>query len=219
MSANPILRLELACANAVERAFALAFPSALQPVQIARKLAASFEAGAAGAPRAGRRFDVRLAPADAERLAADLPHLERQWSAMLAGLADRSGRPQRRPEIAVTSDALVATGTVAIVVESVAEPESLALTIRTGFAATRALPRDGRLIVGRDPSCDFVVVDPRVSRRHLEILAEGGRLAVRDLESSNGTRLNGATIETARLAIGDVLAIGDSELAVEGTAT
>ena len=62
----------------------------------------------------------------------------------------------------------------------------------------------------------YVLVDPRVSRRHLEIVPENGIVRFRDAGSSNGTRLNGVRVERGELALGDVLAIGDSELCVEG---
>ncbi|MBD5633706.1 MAG: DUF3662 domain-containing protein, partial [Candidatus Eremiobacteraeota bacterium] len=74
-------RLETACADAVERAFALAFPSALEPVQVARKLVATFESGPASPARAGRRFLVKMNARDFARLGGDMPYLERQWSA------------------------------------------------------------------------------------------------------------------------------------------
>ena len=92
---NAFTRLEAVCANVVERTFAVAFPSALQPVMIARKLVAAFESAAAGEPREGRRFLVQLAPADVARFAPDREYLERQWSTMLARLAERSGGGRR----------------------------------------------------------------------------------------------------------------------------
>jgi pSer/pThr/pTyr-binding forkhead associated (FHA) protein len=69
--------------------------------------------------------------------------------------------------------------------------------------------------VGRDAACDFVLLDARVSRRHLEIEPEGAVLHFRDLDSSNGTSLNGKTVRGGELGLGDVVGIGDSELVVE----
>lgn len=210
-------QLETACATAVERAFALAFPSALEPVQVARKLVAAFEAGGSVPRRAGRRFIVRMSANDYARLAPDLPYLERQWSAMLARLAERSGRPQRPPEVRSEAAPGIATGTVSIVAEALPEPLDLALRVRRGLPAGLRVPLGPRatFVVGRDPACDVVLVDPRVSRRHLEIANEGETPRFRDLGSSNGTRLNGVPVERGELALGDVLALGDSELVVE----
>jgi hypothetical protein len=211
-------RVEAACADVVERAFALAFPSALEPVQIARKLVAVFESGAAPGGRGGRRFAVRLSPADFARLEPGRAYLEAQWSAMLARLAERSGRPQRPPEVRAELDPSVANGTVAIGVEVLPEPARLALRVRRGLPAEVCVPLEGTVVVGRDSACDLALFDGRVSRRHLEIAQDGADLRLRDLGSSNGTELNGRRVESAPLGLGDVIAIGDCELGVEAAA-
>jgi hypothetical protein len=208
-------RLENACATVVERAFALAFPSALEPVQVARKLVAAFESGTP-AGRAGRRFQIRMSASDFARLAPDLPYLERQWTVMLARLTERSNVPQRPPEVTAAPSDGVAPGTVSIAIEILPEPHALALRVRRG------LPRDARvaladttLVIGRDPACTLALIDPRVSRRHLEIVRAGTLLRFRDLGSSNGTQLNGLPATSGELGLGDVLQIGDSVLVVE----
>jgi hypothetical protein len=73
------------------------------------------------------------------------------------------------------------------------------------------LPRtDGiRHLIGRAPSCDCVLPDDCVSRRHAEIWREGERWYVRDLGSRNGTRLNGLrVIERVEVRPGDRLDFG-----------
>jgi pSer/pThr/pTyr-binding forkhead associated (FHA) protein len=67
--------------------------------------------------------------------------------------------------------------------------------------------------LGRAVGADFIVDAAMVSRVHcrLTLLPDGG-LEVRDLESTNGTFVNGQRIETARLAPGDRLQIGRLEL-------
>lgn len=211
---NALERLESMCANAVERAFAAAFPSALEPVQIARKLVAACEAGGPNG-RGGRRFVVRMSSADFARFEPDRAYLERQWSAMLTRLVERSGRPERAPDVRAESDPQVPTGTVAIAVESLPEPAQLALRLRKGIPPNARMPLDRRTVVGRDAACDFTIVDARVSRRHLEIQPDGPTFRFRDLGSSNGTLLNGVRAEAGELGLGDVIAVGDSELCVE----
>ncbi len=69
--------------------------------------------------------------------------------------------------------------------------------------------RDGvPLIVGRAPTCDLPVFDPTISRRHAELVADGDSLSLKDLGSSNGTFLNGAKVDTATVAIDDLVAFG-----------
>jgi pSer/pThr/pTyr-binding forkhead associated (FHA) protein len=50
-----------------------------------------------------------------------------------------------------------------------------------------------RKIIGRDPDCDFVILDPqrRVSRRHLEMKKEANVVYLKDLGSKNGTFIDG----------------------------
>ena len=211
---NPFERLEELCSTAVERAFAVAFPSALEPVQVARKLVASFEGGVS-AGRGGRRFVVGVSPADLARFESDRVYLERQWSMMLARLAERSGLPQRAPEVSLASRAGLAVGTVAIAVEPLEAPLELALRVRRGLPVGARLPLRGSLVVGRDQTCDLALPDPRVSRRHLAIEATPGAVLFRDLGSANGVVLNREKREDGSLDCGDVLRLGDTELVVE----
>lgn len=76
----------------------------------------------------------------------------------------------------------------------------------------RILPGGVRTI-GRGTGADFIVDAPLVSRVHCRLTAlPGGDLEVRDLESTNGTFVNGQRIDTARLAPGDRLQVGRVEL-------
>ena len=76
--------------------------------------------------------------------------------------------------------------------------------------STIPLP-DGEATLGRDPTNTVPVVDPSVSRKHCLLRrAEDGRYQIRDLESRNGTVVNGLTVKEQWLHHGDEIAIGDS---------
>ena len=76
--------------------------------------------------------------------------------------------------------------------------------------ATIPLP-DGEVTVGRDPTNGVAVVDPSVSRKHCLLQREeDGRFRIRDLDSRNGTVVNGVPVKEQWLHHGDELAIGDS---------
>jgi len=67
--------------------------------------------------------------------------------------------------------------------------------------------------IGRSTGADFIVDAALVSRVHCRLSAlPTGELEVRDLDSTNGTYVNGARIETARLSSGDRLKVGRVEL-------
>lgn len=70
--------------------------------------------------------------------------------------------------------------------------------------------RDRPIVIGRDHGCDLLILHASVSRRHCEIWMEDGRYRVRDLGSTNTTRLNDRVVESADLADGDHLVIGES---------
>jgi len=70
------------------------------------------------------------------------------------------------------------------------------------------------LLLGRDPGCDLVVQDDLASRQHAQIRLEGQGAVLYDLDSSNGTFVNGERISGPyRLRQGDRITLGDTELA------
>jgi ABC transport system ATP-binding/permease protein len=67
--------------------------------------------------------------------------------------------------------------------------------------------------IGRSTGADFIVDAALVSRVHCRLSAlPSGELEVHDLDSTNGTFVNGARVATARLAPGDRLRVGRVEL-------
>lgn len=72
----------------------------------------------------------------------------------------------------------------------------------------------GEVEVGRE--CDGVILrDGKISRQHLSLRPADGGVTVTDLGSSNGTFVNGMRVEEPTVVgVGDVVALGDSELAM-----
>lgn len=67
--------------------------------------------------------------------------------------------------------------------------------------------------LGRATGADFILDAPLVSRVHCRLTAlPDGTLEVHDLESTNGTFINGARVETGRMSPGDRLGVGRVEL-------
>jgi pSer/pThr/pTyr-binding forkhead associated (FHA) protein len=67
------------------------------------------------------------------------------------------------------------------------------------------------------PECDIVVSDPAVSRRHAEIRRRDGQFVVVDLDSTNGTRVNGAGVKDRVLADGDEIRVGSVSVRFEAS--
>ncbi|HEX6061330.1 MAG TPA: FhaA domain-containing protein, partial [Candidatus Limnocylindria bacterium] len=70
------------------------------------------------------------------------------------------------------------------------------------------------ITVGRDPKNDIVLDDRRVSRRHAEVRLRLGRYTLYDLQSTNGTFVNGRRIAEMVLSDDDRITIGGAELLV-----
>lgn len=88
--------------------------------------------------------------------------------------------------------------------------------VSAGGAAPRSVSLAGeRTVVGRSPEADLTLEDDAVSWNHLEIEQRGQVLMATDLDSRNGTALNGEPLDRARrLRDGDVLTVGDYRLEV-----
>lgn len=72
------------------------------------------------------------------------------------------------------------------------------------------------ITIGRHGDNDIILTDPQVSRHHAEVYVQGGRWIIRDLESANGTFVNGQRIvEPHLLHHADVVRVGPSSLQVE----
>jgi two-component system response regulator AtoC len=89
------------------------------------------------------------------------------------------------------------------------------LIIEDGSSSMYRLPNPGIVTIGRIPEVDLRVDHSSVSRRHARIQVDRGEIRISDLDSRNGTRVNGMRIEGARvLMTGDVVAIGEVLLVV-----
>lgn len=81
-----------------------------------------------------------------------------------------------------------------------------------------ALDWDGAeddLLLGRLLSCDIVLGDLSVSRRHARLRFRDGHWVLQDLESTNGTSVNGARVGRCQLHPGDELHVGTVRLLVD----
>jgi pSer/pThr/pTyr-binding forkhead associated (FHA) protein len=86
----------------------------------------------------------------------------------------------------------------------------------TGGREPRSFPlAEGTTTIGRDPKATIALDDEAVSWHHLEIESRGGVLIATDLDSRNGTALNGERLERPRrLRDGDTLIVGSQRLEV-----
>jgi hypothetical protein len=71
--------------------------------------------------------------------------------------------------------------------------------------------RGERVLIGRSECCDLQLADAAVSSRHCELRFDGSRWSITDLDSRNGTQVNGVAVKTRALYPGDELLLGNQQ--------
>jgi len=98
--------------------------------------------------------------------------------------------------------------------ESSSQPHSLVLQL-SQHAEEFVIPFPGG-VMGRGNQADFSVESAEVSRSHCMFFVKNGLWRVKDLESTNGTTINGCPVTDCILCVGDRVRIGDLEFLVTG---
>ena len=106
--------------------------------------------------------------------------------------------------------------TIAATDEELIDVRHCVLTVLDGPARGTTLdPMPPRTLIGRQPWCDLLLDDPRVSGIHCEILLRGDTIRLRDRNSTNGVWIETARIAEAALEPGTVLRVGSSSLRID----
>jgi catechol 2,3-dioxygenase-like lactoylglutathione lyase family enzyme len=203
----------------VDGTFSKAFRGELHPVEIGRRLTREMDLkrrlGVHGliAPNS---YVVYLSPSEFERFESFLDALVREL--------EEAAREHARNEDYV----FVGPVTVSAVEDPGLrrgrfEIESEVHEGPAGLTAASIVLADGERIVlgpepitiGRLPESSVVVSDPNASRRHAEIRRAGNDVVVIDLDSTNGTRVNGAPIRERILVDGDEIVVGTTFIRFE----
>lgn len=71
------------------------------------------------------------------------------------------------------------------------------------------------MLIGRHAECDLQLESSKISRKHCLIAVVDSYLVVRDLESTNGVRVNGQRVTEGKLQHGDELVIGNLRFKVD----
>lgn len=203
----------------VEGTLAKPFRSNLQPVEIGRRLTREMDLHRRVGVRgliAPNSFSVTLAKPDVERFSNFLDALVRE----LAEAAREHARNEQYTfvgpiDVQILEGSRLRAGRFSVAAEVIEGPDGMA-------PAELVLPGGGRVhieadpvVIGRMPECAVVLSDPNVSRRHAEVVRVNEAFVVRDLGSTNGTKLNGAPIREGYLTTGDNITVGSTTLVFE----
>ena len=94
-------------------------------------------------------------------------------------------------------------------------PTSARLYVHTGPDKGRVASIDNRpVLVGADPSCELVLADRSVSRKHAEVRREREFVIVRDLGSTNGTFYRDARVVEVSVPLGEEIAFGKTRVRI-----
>src|SRR5262245_19029810 len=76
------------------------------------------------------------------------------------------------------------------------ESMKVKLVVASGVHEGREIPMAGpQFLIGRDPQCQLRPSSPAISKRHCAIITRGGKVFVRDFGSTNGTFIDGNSIQ------------------------
>ncbi|MFG6492752.1 FhaA domain-containing protein [Microbacterium sp. P03] len=201
--------------RAVNSAFAKTFRSGIQPVEIASALRSELDTKAAVVSRdrilAPNTFTVLLAPADDDRMRTLGSALGDELDALVQKHAKAQGYSFAGPvTISLVRDDQLSTGTLRV--QSATAQGRVAWRGVVDIDGTRHPLTRARTVIGRGSDADITIPDAGTSRKHVEILWDGERAMVRDLQSTNGTKLDGRPVTEAPLPPDATVSIGRTNI-------
>jgi len=206
----------------VEGLFSKTFRSGVQPIEIARHVVRAQDAGRQVGVQevwAPNRFEIVLSTDDAERyqraehaIAGELKQVIRE------NAGERGYGLVGPPEVEFVVDENLKKGDLDVHASLIEGAEKLqpsgpihlpSLVVHDDSSDPRTVRLSKEIVtIGRLPDCDVVLDDRGASRRHAQVRTKDGVSTLTDLGSTNGTRLNGATVQSRALEDGDRITIG-----------
>jgi hypothetical protein len=189
------------------------FRGDLHPSELSARLARAAEMAeyqTPAGPGTANRYIIAINP---RHLAGSAAALEKELASALAQhAAERGWRLEGPVHVAIRPDPEVTTGT-AECAGSVA-PGELPVwgRLRRGDQPPLEL-RHNRLTIGRSAATDVVVPEPEISRRHALIYRQDGETYVVDLDSANGTAVDGTRVfrDARQMQAGSLLSLAGIE--------
>jgi len=201
--------------RAVNGAFAKTFKSGLQPVEITSALRRELDTQAAVVSRerilVPNNFAVRLSESDHQRMSG----LGSTLISELTDLVQRHATAQHYSfsggiTINLAPDNSLSQGMIEI--DSVSVKGNVSWTPVLEINGAHHPLLHSRTIIGRGGEADITVDDNGISRKHVEILWDGSKAEVNDLNSTNGSKLNGSPVSRAPLAPDSVIDVGRTRI-------
>lgn len=234
--------------NIFDGLFSRAFKSGVKPLQLGRKLLQVVdderEVDAQGRRVVPNSYVIQLSPHDREGFAEVEPTLLQELTAALREYISQEGyHVEGKARVSLHTNPELRKGKFAVECSHTAadspaepsapmEPAAPALTVvpnpPSAFdrpPAVLTLPggqrielHEGHYVLGRHLQNDIVLNDTNVSRRHAEFVSAAGEVTVKDLGSTNGTKVNGVLVTGEQLLQhGDVINFGTAQVRFEAS--
>lgn len=198
----------------VNGAFTKTFKSELQPVEISGHIRAEMDAKASILSRdrilAPNTFTVSLSTPDFKRMAT----LGESLIEELTEAATKHANKQGFQFGATLGIRLIEDGSLnlgQVLVRSNTQKHQVEWMPTLDVAGKRFLLREGETSIGRDASADIQIDDTGLSRKHFAIVWNGKNAAVKDLNSTNGTRIGGRPITEVGINADTVISAGRND--------
>lgn len=198
----------------VTGAFSKTFKSELQPIEIAAAIKSEMDSKASIVTRdrilAPNTFNVRLSAADFQRMRALGANLITELTNLTQAHAVNQGfQFGAALDIKLIEDGSLNLGQIAV--SSATEEIEVNWSPALDLNGKRYLLTASRTSVGRDASADIQIDDSGLSRKHFEILWDGAKAGIRDLGSTNGTKVDGRAMNESPLQNESRISAGRSE--------
>ena len=199
-----------------ERTFSRPFRSALQPIEIGTRIVREVDLTrrlSGQGQISANVLRVWLGPADAQRFEGFQKALVTELEETVRQHAVSEGYSFVGPvKVEIFIDDDLKAGLVEVKSEFVGGESQPRLIVSDGRSYAVG---DEPLVIGRSPEVAVVVNDANVSRQHAEVWRTAEGVAVRDLQSTNGTYVNGHRISAVSLSPRDDVTVGALHFRIE----
>ena len=210
-------RIEQKLEKLVEGTFTRVFPSSVKPIELGKRGRRVLEdkktIGVQGQIIIPNRYVISLSPKDLENIESIQESIQREISSSIRDHAnDENYHFQGTLTVEIFSNSSLKTGSI--------EVDGLFEENKGGFPPGSLIDENGKrliiteqkLSIGRDTKSTMQVVDVEVSRNHAEIRLLNTSFVLIDLQSTNGTFVNGQRVQEHTLQNFDQIKIGSTIL-------
>ena len=210
-------RIEQKLEKLVEGTFTRVFPSSVKPIELGKRIRRVLEdkktIGVQGQIIIPNRYVISLSPKDLENIESIQELIQREISSSIRDHAnDENYHFQGTLTVEIFSNSSLKTGSI--------EVDGLFEENKGGFPPGSLIDENGKrliiteqkLSIGRDTKSTMQVVDVEVSRNHAEIRLLNTSFVLIDLQSTNGTFVNGQRVQEHTLQNFDQIKIGSTIL-------